>query len=111
MAVASIDRSRLARTRVADAAVDAVLTDAEDKLRDGQRQGFAGTDVTVTLPDGMPQAVAHRLGRKPRGWMVLDATGVAPQLVRTAWDAKTVTLQHGIGGLVLGATTVTLRFF
>lgn len=105
--MSNTDRRRYQDVRSPDPALQRAQEEARDIAKTSQAQGFAGTDVTATLAPATPLAIAHRLGRKPMGWFVLDATGSYPILFRTAWDDKTLTLSHaGIAN-----TTVKLRVF
>ena len=61
-------------------------------------------DGVIVANKDMPAAgavrVVHGLGRRPRGWFVIDSTGAAPMLYRTAWDASSLTLQSGAASKV-----------
>lgn len=60
-----------------------------------------GVQVSSIELSATPVTVAHRLGRQPRGFLVVDRNG-AEVVFRTAWDARTITLAAG------AAVTVSL---
>lgn len=65
-----------------------------------------GSLVVLELVTATTTKVAHKLGRKPTGWLVLRMQGGAAQLCDTAADATFITLVNS------GATsTVTIWFF
>lgn len=79
-----------------DAGVDRVQEELARKTRDieGACPLLRGVHSDATLASGVPSVVSHKLGRQPKGWIVVDASGDVQDVQRTAWDAKTLTLLH-----------------
>ncbi|MFA4972828.1 MAG: hypothetical protein WC683_09460 [bacterium] len=100
------DRTELQVVRVKDTDTQRALEDARERNKAAQAQGFAGVDVTVTFTAAAAQTFSHKLGRQPIGWFVLDATGGAPLLHRTAWDTRTLTLYYAGGFTVVAKIRV-----
>ena len=59
-------------------------------------------EVRSTISAGN-NVIAHKLGRQPQGWQVVDATGGVPALYRYAWTPATITLTSS------GTASITLR--
>lgn len=59
--------------------------------------GASGTVVTATFTAGQTLSLAHKLGRVPRAWVLLDVSGGYGSFQRTAWDSKTITIQSQNG--------------
>ena len=71
-----------------------------------------GQSVSVAIPAGATYVVAHKLGRTPIGWFVIDQYHPSSisytEIMRTAWDDKTITIVTDGGG---AGTVVTLWVF
>lgn len=87
-------RKLYSQTNMAE--VDRVLTHVQEAARDSQAKMVAGGIMDGRLLEGVSlsttaSAVAHGLGRRPRGWLVVDNdSGVT--VYRTEWDSRTMTL-------------------
>ena len=51
----------------------------------------------IDLANAANTVINHKLGRRPRGWIVTDHTGVGTLIYRIAWDDKTITLLAAAG--------------
>lgn len=59
-----------------------------------------GVRLEVDFGGGATANVQHKLGRTPRGFIVINATGSQGAIVKTDADEKTITLT-GAAGLVV----------
>ena len=68
---------------------------AESMHRQIRAGGIVDGTLTksVELPAGASVRVVHGLKRKPRGWIVVDATGAAPSIYRESWDDSAIVFQ------------------
>lgn len=80
-----------------DAGTDRVQEELARKTKDTDACPLLrGVSVSAKLRPNVAQAIAHKLGRQPIGWIVVDLAGdFGPALRRTAWDTRTITLEHG----------------
>ena len=85
-----------------DRAIDAVRKLVDDAQTEPRTKGRMIEDVTLA-PAGASTVIEHKLGRQPVGWELVDPSGDPPQVHRSAWDTKTITLIHG------GALAVTCK--
>lgn len=59
----------------------------------------------VDLANAVNTVINHKLGRQPRGWIVVDHAGTGTLIYRIAWNSSTLTL------LAAAACTVSLWVF
>lgn len=59
----------------------------------------------IVLETGIPQDVAHKLGRQPQGWIITDANGPASVFRSGPMNTLTVTLEASAN------VTISVLFF
>lgn len=85
-----------------DKAIETVRKLVDDAESSEITKGRMVEGVTIQ-PAGVATVIEHKLGRQPSGWQIVDPSGDPPQVHRSAWDSKTITLVHG------GAVAVTCK--
>lgn len=91
---AVVSRRSFVSSQVAevDLAVARVQEAARDSLQRVVDAGpLKGRQIDNVAVSTSPTAIAHGLGRQPRGWWIVDASAAA-DLHRAAWDERTITL-------------------
>lgn len=90
-----------------DVGTDRVQEELARKTRDMESCPILqGVSVSASLPNGVATRIAHKLGRKPQGFIVTDLSGdYGPAIQRNAWDDRSLTITHS------GAATLAVQLW